>query len=467
MKLKTYKVAIIGGGPGGYVTAIRLNQYGINCVLIEKERIGGVCLNKGCIPTKALVKVGELYNDIKHSEDFGISVTDLSFNYQKIYERKNDVVEKLVSGVEFIFKRRKIPVINEKATQIEKDGDYYLIKTSDTEMKVEYIIIATGSKPKELPFMKFDHKFILSSDDILNLTELPNEMVVMGGGVIGCEFASVFSQLGVDVQIVEYFPNLVFNEDIEISKRLAMSMKKSKIKLHLKTSVDGYEIEGDKIKLKLSNGKEIVTEKVLMSVGREPVFDVNLKDIEFDTFKGFLNINDNMMTSVENIFAIGDITGKLMLAHTASKQGLMVADILNNKINNVHKVIKNLEYKNIPRCTFTHPEIASVGYTEKEAKEIFEDVTIGKFPFSANGKALGLGETFGFVKAIADAKSERLIGMHIIGPHATELIAEATILIGTKASIKELENIVYAHPTLSESIMESIEDLEKLAIHKL
>ena len=467
MKLKTYKVAIIGGGPGGYVTAIRLNQYGINCVLIEKERIGGVCLNKGCIPTKALVKVGELYNDIKHSEDFGISVTDLSFNYQKIYERKNDVVEKLVSGVEFIFKRRKIPVINEKATQIEKDGDYYLIKTSDTEMKVEYIIIATGSKPKELPFMKFDHKFILSSDDILNLTELPKEMVVMGGGVIGCEFASVFSQLGVDVQIVEYFPNLVFNEDIEISKRLAMSMKKSKIKLHLKTSVDGYEIEGDKIKLKLSNGKEIVTEKVLMSVGREPVFDVNLKDIEFDTFKGFLNINDNMMTSVENIFAIGDITGKLMLAHTASKQGLMVADILNNKINNVHKVIKNLEYKNIPRCTFTHPEIASVGYTEKEAKEIFEDVTIGKFPFSANGKALGLGETFGFVKAIADAKSERLIGMHIIGPHATELIAEATILIGTKASIKELENIVYAHPTLSESIMESIEDLEKLAIHKL
>ena len=465
--MKTYQVAIIGGGPGGYVTAIRLNQYGVNCVLIEKERIGGVCLNKGCIPTKALVKVGELYNEIKHSEDFGISVNNLSFNYQKIYDRKNGVVEKLVSGVEFIFKRRKIPVINEKATQIEKDGDYYLIKTSNGEIKAEYIIIATGSKPKELPFMKFDHKFILSSDDILNLTELPSEMVVMGGGVIGCEFASVFSQLGVNVQIVEYFPNLVFNEDIEISKRLAMSMKKSKIKLHLKTSVEGFEVEEDKIKLKLSNGKEIITEKVLMSVGREPVFDVNLKDIELDTFKGFLKIDDNMMTNAENIFAIGDITGKLMLAHTASKQGLMVADILNNKINNIHKVIENLEYKNIPRCTFTHPEIGSVGYTEKEAKEIFEDIIVGKFPFSANGKALGLGETFGFVKAIADAKTERLIGMHIIGAHATELIAEAAILIGTKASIKELENIVYAHPTLSESIMESIEDLEKLAIHKL
>lgn len=465
--MKKYQVAIIGGGPGGYVTAIRLNQYGINSVLIEKERIGGVCLNKGCIPTKALVKVGDLYGEIKKSNEFGISVGDLSFDYQKIYNRKNAVVEKLVSGVEFIFKKRKIPVINEEAVRIEKMGDSYLIKTSTDEVKAEYIIIATGSKPKELPFMKFDHKFILSSSDILNITKLPKEMIVIGGGVIGCEFASIFNQLGVDVQIVEYFPNLVFNEDIEISKRLAMAMKKSKIKLHLKTSVTGYEIENNKIKLNLSNGKVIVTEKVLLSVGREPVFNIDLKNVELDTFKGFLKIDDNMMINAENIFAIGDVTGKLMLAHTASKQGLMVADILNNKINNIHKIVENLEYKNIPRCTFTNPEIGSVGYTEKEAKEIFEDIIVGKFPFSANGKALGLGETFGFVKAIADAKSERLVGMHIIGPHATELIAEATILISTKSSIKKLENIVYAHPTLSESIMESIEDLDKLAIHKL
>ncbi len=465
--MKIFDVAIIGGGPGGYVTAIRLNQYKINAIVIEKERLGGVCLNKGCIPTKALVKIADLYREIKNSQEFGISVMDYNYDYEKISQRKDDVVNKLVSGVEYIFKKRKIPVLNETVLEIEKKQDSYLIKTDKTELNANYIIIATGSKPKDLPFMKFDHENILSSDDILNIANLPKEMVVVGGGVIGCEFATIFNELGVDIQIVEYFPNLVFNEDLEISKRLAMSLKKSGIKLHLKTSVTNYELKDDKIVLKLSNGKEIETEKVLMSVGREPVFDIRLSGFDIKFNRNFVVIDDNMMTSAENIFAIGDITGKLMLAHTASKQGLTVADILNYKLNNVSKPIQKIEYENIPRCTFTHPEIGSVGLTEKQAKEMYNEIIVGKFPFSANGKALGLGETFGFVKVIANKETKKILGVHIIGANATELIATATILLNTDFDMDKIQEIVFAHPTLSEAIGESIEDLEKLAIHKM
>ncbi len=465
--MKTYEVAIIGGGPGGYVTAIRLSQYKINTVVVEKERLGGVCLNKGCIPTKSLVKIADLYAEILKSDEYGINVQNPTFDYEKIHQRKSEVVEKLVSGVEFIFKKRKIPVINEKAISIEKKSEGYVITTENEEFAAEYIIIATGSKPKELPFIKFDHKFILSSDDALNLTELPQDLVIIGGGVIGCEFASIFNQLGSQVQIVEFFPNLIFNEDKEISKRIAMVMKKAGIKLHLKTSVEGYEIRDDKVVLKLSNGKELETEKVLMSVGREPVFDINLKNFELKTERNFIIVDENMMTSEENIFAIGDVTGKMMLAHTASKQGLTVADILDYKIHNIPKKITNINYKNIPRCTFTNPEIASVGLTEIEAKEEYGKILTGKFPFSANGKALGMGETFGFVKTIADANTKRLLGVHIIGPNATELIAEAAILIDTKFDIERINKMIFAHPTLSESIMEAVEDLEALAIHKL
>ncbi len=465
--MKNYDVAIIGGGPGGYVTAIRLNQYGINSIVFEKERLGGVCLNKGCIPTKALVKVADLYREIKKSSVFGLEIPSYSFNYQQISQRKDNVVEKLVGGVEYIFKKRKIPVIKAGVYEIEKIFDGYLVKTNDSEIKAKYIIIATGSKPKDLPFMKFDGEYILSSDDILKIQSLPKEMVIVGGGVIGCEFASVFNALGVNIQIVEYFPKLVFNEDEEISKRLAMALKKEGIKLHLKTSVTAYEIINDKVVLKLSNGKEIETEKVLMSVGREPVFNIKLTGFDIDFAGKFVKIDENMMTNAENIFAIGDITGKLMLAHSASKQGLQVADILNYRIKNISRTIKSIDYKNIPRCTFTHPEIGSVGLTEKEAKEQFENILVGKFPFTANGKALGMDETFGFVKTIADAKTKKIVGVHIIGANATELIASAAILLYSEFDYEKIGEFVFAHPTLSEAVGESIEDLEKLAIHKM
>jgi dihydrolipoamide dehydrogenase len=460
-----HKVAIIGGGPGGYVAAIRLQQYGIDCVVFEKKRIGGVCLNEGCIPTKSLVKVADLFSEMKEAESFGLKVLDFKVDYEAVWQRKNRIVEQLVSGVEFIFKKRNIPIIKECVIEIKKIATGYKIITTEGQYQSQYLILATGSQPKELPFLKFDGEKILSSTDILDMKELPESLVVIGGGVIGCEFASIYNQMGVKTHVIEFLPNLIATEDNEISKRLNMALKKSGIAVLLNTSVDSYENSENKIVLNLSDGKKIETEKVLLSVGRKALFDVTFESLEL--VNGFININDEMRTNLPNVFAIGDVTGKKMLAHTASKQGLLVADLLKNELCSTGRKTKKINYDLIPSCTFTNPEIGSVGMTEEQARERFEAISVGKFPFTANGKALGAGYTFGFVKTISDAKTKMLLGMHIIGPQATELIAQGGILLGTKASSHVIEDVIFAHPTLSEAIMESIEDLESLAIHKM
>ncbi|MDP8269053.1 MAG: dihydrolipoyl dehydrogenase [Candidatus Tenebribacter davisii] len=465
--MNRFKVVIIGGGPGGYVSAIRLQQYGIEVAVFEKERLGGVCLNHGCIPTKSLVKVAELYSEIKESENFGILVENVNINYKEIWQRKNKVVEKLVSGVEFMFQKRKIQVFKEVVTKIEKINSGYKIIVNNEEYFADYVILATGSKPKELPFIQFNNSNILSSKEILKMEELPKKLVVIGGGVIGCEFASIYNQLGVDVEIVEFLPSLINQEDSEISKRLGMSLKRSGIKLHLKTAVEDYQEISKGIILKLSSGKEIEAEKVLVSIGREPVMNITFENCELNIEKGFVNIDNFMRTNLENVFAIGDVTGKLMLAHTASKQGLIVADIIQNELNEKDIDVIELDYKKIPACTFTNPEIASVGYSQKEAEERFGEIIVGKFPYSANGKALGMGATFGFVKVIASEISKKILGVHIIGQQATELIAQAGVLIGLEATVDDVKKVIFAHPTLSEIVMEAVEDLEKLAIHKI
>ena len=462
-----FKVAIIGGGPGGYVAAIRLQQYGIAAAVFEKERLGGVCLNVGCIPTKALVRVAELYNEIREADSFGLHVSGSEVDYQKVCARKNAVVEQLVSGVEFIFKKRNIPIINEEVFKIKQEGNKYKISTKAAIYEAEYIILATGSQPVELPFMKFDGEKILSSTDILKMDRLPEKLIVIGGGVIGCEFASIYNRFGVEVEIVEFLPNLVSLEDLEISKRLAMAMKKAGIKLHLNVSVQACEMQSDRFLLRLSDGKELPADKVLVSVGRKPVCGLEFENCRLESKQGFVVIDDEMRTNLPHFFAIGDVTGKKMLAHTASKQGLLVADIISNELLKTNIGIVHLDYDSIPACTFTSPEIGSVGLTEEAAEREHGEILVGKFPFSANGKALGLGNTFGFVKTIATAQDHRLVGMHIIGPQATELIAQGGILIGSQARIEDMKKIVFAHPTLSEAVMESIEDLEKMAVHKL
>lgn len=464
--MEHFKVAIIGGGPGGYETAIRFNQLGISVICFEKSRLGGVCLNWGCIPTKALVKVADLYHEMINADEFGLEKYKHDLDYEKVFQRKNQVVEKLVGGIEFLFKKRQIPVQNKIVTKIKKiDNLFEIFSNEELVCCVEKVIIATGSEPKTLPFLPFDGKHILSSDHILSMSELPKSLIIIGGGVIGCEFACIYKQLGVDVNIVEFLPDLLPTEDEEISKRIAMALKKLGIKIFTKTAVESGSINENGVDLVLSNSKRLSSEKVLVSVGRKPVFDIETLNFELVKNNNFLEIDDLCKTSENNVFAIGDVTGKLMLAHTASKQGLLVADYINSELNNQKMHLKPLAYHNIPSCTFTNPEVASCGLTEKQANEKFEEIKVGRFPFAANGKALGSGSIFGFVKTIINAKTDEIIGMHIIGHLATELIAQASILINTKAKVEDVANIVFAHPTISECVMESIEDTHKMAIH--
>jgi dihydrolipoamide dehydrogenase len=350
--MKHFKVAIIGGGPGGYVTALRLNQYNIETVVFEKERLGGVCLNWGCIPTKTLVKTAELFSEIKEAKEFGINLEKPEIDFSQIYKRKDEVVEKLVSGIEFMFKKQKLPLINSLVTKISKSDDKFYITSQEEEVSADFVILATGSKPTELPFMKFDHKKILSSKDILQLEELPKSLAVVGGGVIGCEFASIFQQLGTQVTIVEFLPRLLAGEDEEISKRVAMAFKRNKMKLILKKGVKDYEETDNGIKLILSDDKTLEAEKVLVSIGRSPACDIDFTNFQLERNKGSIVVDEYMRTGVDNLYAIGDLNGKQLLAHTASKQGLLVAELIKSELEDNPHDIQAINYVNVPRCTF-------------------------------------------------------------------------------------------------------------------
>ncbi|MBN1326984.1 MAG: dihydrolipoyl dehydrogenase [Candidatus Cloacimonetes bacterium] len=462
-----FSTAVIGGGPGGYVAAIRLHQAGIGTAVFEHSRLGGVCLNWGCIPTKALVKIGDLYSEIRKADEFGIVVGNSRPDFKAIMKRKDQVVEDLVSGVEFLFRKRKIPVVNERVLKISKTSEGYQIFTGSEEYRSKNIIIATGSAPKELPDIKTDGRKIMSSRDLLASAELPGSLVVIGGGVIGCEFASLFANLGVKTEIVEFLPSLINQEDAEVSRRLQLAFRKRGIEVHLKKSVKGIREESGKLVLSLSDGKYLETDKVLLSVGRNPVFGIECEGFTLAMDRGFVLTDDDFRTSEPGIYAVGDVTGKQMLAHTASKQGEVAAATIVALERGNYQKSEPLCYENIPRCTFTDPEIASVGFTEAEAMERYGKIDIGRFPFTANGKALSLGMTFGFVKTISAGENKRLVGMHIIGPGATELIAQGSIMLGMKLAAEDLEKFVYAHPTLSEAVREALEDLNGASIHKI
>ncbi len=471
------KVAIIGAGPGGYVTAIRLNQYRINTVVIEKERLGGVCLNWGCIPTKTLVKNANLFYEIKESKKFGVNIDNIQLDWQKVKQRKEKIKNQLINGVEYLFKRRNIPLVKREVKEIHYEKDKIILICVDKDNKLseltsKYLIIATGSQPKELPDIKIDNEYILDSKGLLDIDELPEHLTIIGGGVIGCEFASIFHNFGSKVEIVEFMPNLIPGEDKEVVNRLAQLYKRKKIKIHLNTKVEKYEKINGKVKLSLSNGKEIILrsrDKVLLSVGREPYFTIETSP-EISRQVGTNNsieVDEYLETNLRNVFAIGDVTGKLMLAHSASKQGMLVAETIRNREQGIQDKPNSIIYENIPRCVFSEPEVGCVGLTEEQAREQYNNIIIGKFPFIANGKALSLDKADGFAKLVFDKESQALLGAHFIGPMASELVAQGAILINSKMSLEQMKDIVFAHPTLSEALGESIEDLESLAIHKM
>lgn len=466
--LPEHKVLIIGGGPGGYETAIRLNQYGIDCAVLEMERLGGVCLNWGCIPTKALVKSSELFTEIKNAAEYGLPPVDPELDYARVFARKNAVVEQLVSGVEHLFRKRAIPVLREKAISVSAlDKGYEVHTVAGTSIRAEYLVLATGSVPKELPGVKIDEVNVLSSTGILAVETLPQSLAIVGGGVIGCEFASIMNSFGVQTTIIEFLPRILALEDEEIGKRLTLALKKSGIKIVTGVGVENVLQTATGNELTLSDGSKMTVDKVLLSVGRVPRCDLDWQSGAPKTERGAVTIDTFMRSSLPGVYAIGDLTAKLPLAHTASKQGMTVAAHIRALSEGRECTAPALDYANIPRCTFTHPELASVGYTEAEAREKFGAVKVGKFPYSANGKALAMSGTYGLVKTIARDDDDSLVGMHILGLNAAELIAQGALLLSLGAKADVAEKVTFAHPTLSETIKESLEDLHNLAINKI
>jgi dihydrolipoamide dehydrogenase len=455
--MNRYDLAIIGSGPCGYVAAIRAAQLGLKVSIFEKREIGGVCLNRGCIPTKALSASSEVLYNIERSSEFGIDVKDYNIDYSKIYERKERIVKKLASGIEQLIRSRKIELLKEAARI--KDATHIVTRRAEVEAK--NILIATGSLPFEIPAMPFDGTHILSSSEMLELQKIPKSLIIVGGGVIGCEFASIFNRFGTEITIVEMMEQLLPNEDSDLAKKIEVVFKKRGIKVSTNTKVEAIEKRGSAVNAVLKSGVSLCGEKVLVCTGRAPnLKGLGIEDIGIKRDKGWIKVDNSFRTNLKNIYAAGDVTGGILLAHLASREGICSVEAMCGKA-------VELDYNIVPSCIFTHPEIASVGLNEKSARAQGRDVRSRKFMFSSIGKAHILGETDGFIKLVVDNTKDKILGAQIIGPHATELIAEFSPCIQFGITSENLAKVIHAHPTLSEIIQEVSEAMHDRAIHSL
>jgi dihydrolipoamide dehydrogenase len=462
-----YDIAVLGGGPGGYVAAIRAAQLGFKTVVIDKDNLGGICLNWGCIPTKSLLKNAEFYDNIKnHASDFGIKVQGLEFDFTQIIKRSRGIADRMAKNVELLIKKNKIDRVRGFGKLISNTE----IEISDTDGKkistisADKIIIATGARPKLIPSIPVDKKMIITSSEAMNLPEMPKELIVIGAGAIGVEFAYFYSTLGTKVTIVEMLENILPLEDKEVSALLEKSFKKRGIEIFTKTVVEKAEIKGDKVFVTITvNGekKELSADKVLSAVGvTGNVEGFGLEELGVELFKNHIKVNkSNYETNVKGLYAIGDVIGPPWLAHVASHEGIHCVE----KIKGLE--IQDIDYNSIPGCTYCQPQVASIGLTEEKAKEAGYELKIGKFPFMASGKAFAIGEREGFVKFIFDAKYGEILGVHIIGPEATELIAEAGLAKSLEATGESIIKTVHAHPTLAETLMEASAAAYGEAIH--
>ncbi|MBI5025160.1 MAG: dihydrolipoyl dehydrogenase [Nitrospirae bacterium] len=456
------RIAIVGAGPGGYVAAIKAAQLGAQVTVVEDTEVGGTCLNRGCIPTKALVASAEAFHKAKSLEDYGLELTgEVLPNLSKIMERKNKIVSTQVKGIRALFKSWGVNLLEGKGIILSPER-IEVQKRNGTRLIVETdkIIIATGSKPAQFPLFPFDGERIFSSDDALNIKEIPKSLIIIGAGVIGCEFACIFREFGTEVTIVEMLPRAVSTEDVEISELLEKELKKKKIKLMTGVSVERVEGKEDGIHAFLSDGNELVAKKVLVSIGRALNSDgIGLEAVGIKKGpKGEVLVNERMETNIEGIYAAGDVVGGILLAHVASKEGIVAA-------LNACGRDASMDYSVVPAAIFTTPEIASVGLREHQAIEKGIEVRTGHFQFRGLGKAHAMGEISGFVKIVADRTTDKILGAHIIGPHAADLIHEASLAIEAGIKAKELAHAIHAHPTLSEGLMEAAEDVHGSAIH--
>jgi dihydrolipoamide dehydrogenase len=457
--MSKYDIAIVGGGPGGYVAAIRAAQLGADVCLIEMEDLGGTCLNWGCIPTKALTATCDVVRNIKDARRFGVKVDGYEVDWNNVSKSMNRKVSQLVKGIEYLIKNNEIDFVSGKASF--KDKEVLAIEGDEkvSEVEAKNIIIATGSKPIVFPDFNYDGEKVVTSKELLALTELPESLLIVGAGVIGCEFASIFATVGVKVTVVDVMPRLLPTEDEEISKNLARSFKRARIKFKPETKIKEIVTTDEGVEATLEDGDSLEAEMALVAIGRKPYTDgLNLDAIALETENGAIPINDYLETAEKGVYAIGDVTDKIQLAHVASKQGLVA-------VENILKEEKEMDYKVVPNTIFTHPEVASVGINEKEAQEEGGEIKVGKFFFKGNGKAVTINETQGLVKIIADAEDETILGGHIIGPHASDLIHEIALAIKNGLTIEEVADMIHAHPTLAEAVLEAAEDTLDKAIH--
>lgn len=467
----SYDLIILGSGPGGYVAAIRASQLGLKTAIIERDKLGGICLNWGCIPTKALLKSAEVFQYLNHAEDYGIRVNGGEADFEAIVKRSRDVAEGMNKGVEFLMKKNKIDIINGTGKLLP--GKKVEVEGADgkkTIYETKHIIIATGARSKELPNLKQDGKKIIGYREAMTLPKLPKSMVIVGSGAIGSEFAYFYSAMGCKVTLVEFLPSIVPVEDAEVSKQLERSFKKSGIKIMLNASVESVDTKGIgcRVKIKTKKGEEIVEcDIVLSAVGIQAnIENIGLEDVGIATDKGKILTNPYYQTDMPGYYAIGDCVGGQALAHVASAEGIICVEkiaLQDGLSTDLHP--EPLNYNNIPGCTYCQPEVASVGFTEEKAKEAGHEIRVGKFPFSASGKASAAGKKDGFVKLIFDAKYGELLGAHMIGANVTELIAEIVVARKLEITGHELMKSVHPHPTMSEAIMEAAEAAYGEAIH--
>lgn len=456
-----FDLTVVGGGPGGYVAAIRAAQLGLKVAVIEEREMGGTCLNRGCIPTKSLLHSAEAYHLVKHCSEFGIRVADAEFDYVQMSQRKDRVVKQLRSGVEYLVKSSGSLIISGKA-YIKDRNTIEVTGKEKTTVKTDKIIIATGSSPSKPPISGIDGNKVLDSDKVLELTECPSRVVIIGGGVIGVEFATIFNSLGKEVTIIEMMHNIIPGVDTEISMMLRKSLEKKDVKIFTDSKVTSISSGQEAVCTFEKDGRVNKAEGdiVIVAIGRKPNSgDLGLEKIGVATDRGFIKVDDKLETSVKGIYAIGDVTGKVLLAHVASAQGIVAAANAAGKKN-------TMNYDIVPGCIYSSPEIATVGMTEEEALNKKMNIKVGRFPVSANSKSMIMGEKDGLVKIITESITGEILGAHILAPRATDMISEICVAMKLESTIEELSDTIHPHPTVSEMIMEAAHDVEGNCVHK-
>ena len=459
-----YDIIVLGSGPGGYVTAIRASQLGFKVAVVEKENLGGVCLNWGCIPTKALLKSAQVFDYLKHAADYGLTVSSFDKDFNAVVSRSRNVADGMSKGVQFLMKKNKIDVIDGFGKM--KPGKKIDVTAADgkvTEYSADHIIIATGARSRELPNLPQDGEKVIGYRKAMTLTSQPKSMIVVGSGAIGVEFAHFYNAMGTDVTIVEFLPNIVPLEDEDISKQMERSMKKAGVKIMTNSSVEKIDTSGKGVKafVKTAKGEEILEADILLSaVGiKTNLENIGLEEVGIATERDKILVNDFYQTNIPGYYAIGDVVPGPALAHVASAEGITCVE----KIAGLH--VDPIDYGNIPGCTYATPEIASVGLTEKQALEKGYELKVGKFPFSASGKAKASGTPDGFVKVIFDAKYGEWLGCHMIGAGVTDMIAEAVVARKLETTGHEILKAIHPHPTMSEAVMEAVAEAYGEVIH--